>query len=348
MPLVIPVFIPHEGCPHACIFCDQHRISGRKGGVPVSPAEVRQTIVTWLGRSSRKRAAEVQIAFYGGSFTGLSITRQEELLKAAEPFLQDGSVRSLRLSTRPDYIDGEKVAFLRRHGVTTVELGLQSLDDRVLAASGRGHTADQSRRAMELLRDSGMEMGLQLMLGLPGQGASSLMRTAKEAAAMKPAFVRIYPVLVLRESGLHSLYTSGKYKPLSLGKAVIQAAWMKKYFQARGIRVVRVGLQPGPELVESLVAGPYHPAFGELVSSRIMLQETRKILHLTKGNAPQVLSISASDESIFRGVNSRNIKRLRELGLEGRYHLVTDRSQPRFTVRPRGAAAERVNDAQWQ
>ena len=338
MPFVIPVFIPHQGCPHACIFCNQHRISGQGVDTPVTPAEVRETISLWLGRRRDRTADEVQVAFYGGSFTGLPRPRQQELLRAVAPFLDSGQVRSIRLSTRPDYIDNERVAFLRAHGVAIVELGVQSLDDRVLAASGRGHQAAHTCRAVEFLRQGGMEIGMQLMLGLPAQSSRSLMRSVKQTAELKPDFVRIYPVLVLRDSKLHALYEKKQYRPLSLNNAVVKAAWMKKYLTARGIRVVRMGLQPGRELEKSLVAGPYHPAFGEMVGARIMLQQTRKLLRGAGKNRRRILSISDRDASLFRGVHSRNIDRLRELGLADRFALVTDRAQPRFTLRIMEAA----------
>ncbi len=333
MPLIIPVFIPHEGCPHACIFCNQRRISGENGAAPVTPEDVRETISTWLERNSKRAAGRTQVAFYGGSFTGLPVSRQRELLQAVEPFLNNGEVQSIRLSTRPDYVDENTAKFLKVHGVATVELGVQSLDDQVLAASNRGHAATHTREAFSLLREAGLETGLQIMLGLPGQTTCSLIRTVKEVAAMKPDFVRIYPVLVLRESGLNRLYERGEYRPLTLGKAVLQAAWMKNAMDRNGIRVVRMGLQPGPELEKSLVAGPYHPAFGELVSSRIMLRKTRKMLREGKKGEQVVLSISDRDESIFRGMHSGNIRRLRELGLADGFTLVTDRQQPRFTLK---------------
>lgn len=333
MPLVIPVFIPHQGCPHACIFCNQHRISGQGTDTFVTPSAVQDTISLWLNRDPDRSCGKVQVAFYGGSFTGLSKTRQQELLQAVSPFLYSGRVQSIRLSTRPDYIDSETVEFLRAHGVVTVELGVQSLDDSVLEASCRGHKAAHTYRAVEFLRDGGMEIGLQVMLGLPGQSTLSLIHTVKEVAALIPDFVRIYPVLILRDSKLDTLYNKGEYTPLTLNNAVVKAAWMKKHFDARGIRVVRMGLQAGPELEESLVAGPYHPAFGELVSARIMLKQIRNALQSVENNGQMILSISDRDGSIFRGVNSSNIRRLQELGFEGRYLLVTDREQPRFTLK---------------
>jgi histone acetyltransferase (RNA polymerase elongator complex component) len=333
MSFVIPVFIPHQGCPHTCVFCNQHRISGVTETTPVTPARVSDIIEQWLTRSPGRIAEGTQVAFYGGSFTGLGRSRQEELLAAVAPFREAGRVREIRLSTRPDYVDAATVDFLRRHGVTIVELGVQSMDRRVLDACGRGHGPGRTIKAVGLLRRGGMRVGIQLMIGLPGETTRSFLLTLAEAGRLRPDFVRIYPVLVLRGSKLAALFDQGEYRPLSLEKAVVRAARMKKYFDALGVRVVRMGLQAGPELEKSIVAGPYHPAFGEMVNARLMLGRTRRILRDARRDCPVALSISAKDQSVFRGIGSANIKRLRGLGLLDRFTLATDAAQPRNTVR---------------
>lgn len=333
MPLVIPVFIPHQGCPHCCIFCNQYRISGQTSKEHVTSADDVVTIIkTWLKRSA-KGSQDVQVAFYGGSFTGMDIARQGELLGAVAPFVTRGEVRTIRLSTRPDYIDRETVSFLRKQKVGIVELGVQTLDDRVLEISQRGHTAKQSLQAIRLLQEYGFTVGVQLMLGLPGQTTASLMKTVKEVAALKPDFVRIYPVLVLRGSALAVMFEEKKYTPLTLGAAVVQASWMKKYLDKYNIKIVRIGLQSGPELEENLLAGPYHPAFGEMVSSRLMLQKTRKLLKNVRAGQQVVLKINEKDQSIFRGIKSANMKRLEGLGLLDRFSLRIDKNLPRHSVR---------------
>ncbi|HHO47985.1 MAG TPA: radical SAM protein [Desulfobacteraceae bacterium] len=333
MAFVIPVFIPHQGCPHTCVFCNQHTITGTAGTAPVTPEGVRAVIEQWLARSPGRAAGGVQVAFYGGSFTGLPQSRQCELLDGVVPFLESGRVREIRLSTRPDYVDGPTIDFLRRRGVTVVELGVQSMDQTVLDACGRGHTCGQAVEAVRLLRRGAMQVGLQLMIGLPRETTASLLRTVREAARLRPDFVRIYPALVLRGSELADMLARGEYRPLSLGGTVVRAARMKEYFDARGIRVVRMGLQAGPELEKWLVAGPYHPAFGEMVNARIMLNRTRRILRKVREGEPVRLSISSRDRSAFRGVRSANIARLRELGLLDRFSLSADAGQPRHTVR---------------
>jgi len=183
-----------------------------------------------------------------------------------------------------------------------------------------------------MLREARLEVGVQLMVGLPGQSLLSLRRTVRQVAVLRPDFVRIYPVLVLKESGLAALHAQGCYHPLTLDQAVAQTAWMKNFFAAHGIRVVRMGLQPGPELEESLLAGPYHPAFGELVLARLMLRRTQRVLRDVPEGTKIRLSIAARDRSIFQGMGSANITRLRQLGLLERFELVTDPSQRRATL----------------
>ena len=330
MPLVIPIFIPHEGCPHRCVFCNQRRISGFAES-PVTPADVERTISTWLNRNN-KRNSRVQVALYGGSFTGLDRARQQELLAAAAPFVEQGRVAAVRLSTRPDYMDRETAAFHRRHHVSVVELGVQSMNDMVLHAARRGHDRQDVCKAVAVLREAGMEIGIQLMIGLPADSRRKLMDTVKQVIQLQPDFMRIYPVLVVADSVLARQYKEGKYQPISLDMAVLLAAWMKKRFDETGIRVVRMGLQSGPDLDQALVAGPWHPAFGELVNSRLMLQQTRKLLLSVARDTPVVLSIHEKDQSTFRGMHSGNIQRLQQLGLWPQITLITGREQPRGSV----------------
>lgn len=333
MPFIIPVFIPHEGCPHDCVFCNQRSISGKQGN-PVLGEDVCQIVSTWLDGRAGKRAGVAQVAFYGGSFTGLPIARQKELLEAVAPFIKYGKVGSIRVSTRPDYIDAPRLALLASHGVRVVELGVQSLDDKVLSLAGRGHPAGKVRTAVEKLREHGFEVGIQLMVGLPGESCSALRRTVRGVVKLAPDFVRIYPVLVVAGSRLADIYREGGYRPLTLQRAVMFTAFMKKQFDGYGIRVVRMGLQPGEELEKALVAGPYHPAFGEMVRSRLMFSTVKKILNpLKNANKKVTLTISDRDHSVFRGINSVNLEQLARLGLLDLFYLETDPHQPRQTVK---------------
>jgi histone acetyltransferase (RNA polymerase elongator complex component) len=332
MPLIIPIFIPHEGCPHCCVFCNQHSISGQSSP-PVSGAEVEATIRAWLARSRPENRGQVQVAFYGGSFSGLPAERQIELLSAVQPFRDQGVVQEIRLSTRPDYIDRRRLDLLCRLGATIIELGVQSCDDSVLLQAGRGHSRADVERAAQLIKERNLRLGVQLMIGLPGDRFRSLRNTAETVIRLRPEFVRLYPVLVLRGSGLEGLRLQGGYRPLSLGRAVVLAAFMKKRFDDQGIGVVRMGLQPTRELEQARTAGPYHPAFGEMVQARLMLRQTRRLLAGVSKSAPVVLVIAECDQSVFRGVGSANIKRLRQLGLLDRFTLRTDPRQPRHTLK---------------
>jgi histone acetyltransferase (RNA polymerase elongator complex component) len=330
-PLVIPIFISHQGCPQRCIFCDQYTITGHSGleDQPVTPATVKKTIEQWLNRPRKENNGGIQVAFYGGSFTGLSIKRQEELLRAVRPYIGTGQVNSIRISTRPDYIDDSIVSFLKEYSVSIVELGIQSLDEDVLQASFRGHSRQQSEDAISLLMKNGFTVGAQIMCGLPADTTKRLMKTVKRVAALAPDFVRIYPVLVIRGSGLEKKYRNSTYEPLSLSKAIALSCRMKTLFDQHGIKVVRMGLQPSRELESKLLAGPYHPSFGELVISRVLFKKSRKYLRQTATGSKRCLSIAAADESAFRGPKNVSMKRLAALGLLDEVELVFDKNQPR-------------------
>lgn len=332
--LVIPLFIVHQGCPHRCVFCNQESITGRTDAhlKPVQAAEVAATIDDWLARSGGRPGRAVQVAFYGGSFTCLERGYQQELLAAVRPYLDDGRVAAIRLSTRPDAVDHETVSFLKEHGVGVVELGVQSLDDRVLAASGRGHTVADVKSAFSALQAGGMRVGGQLMIGLPGETTVSTLAGAKALAALGPDFVRIYPTLVIRGSVLANRYQAGEYRPYSLLQAVALVARLKEIFAQHDIPVVRMGLQPSQPLEQDMLAGPYHPAFGELVLGRIFFNRVRALLAQAPGTAERTLSIAPADLSIFRGQKNRSVQRLEQLGLSAGMRLHLDPDQPRHTA----------------
>ncbi|MBU0483326.1 MAG: radical SAM protein [Proteobacteria bacterium] len=331
-PFVIPVFIHHQGCPHRCVFCDQTRITGAAGtGRTVDAEDVRLEIERHLIRPRRFRWP-VQVAFYGGSFTGLDIDLQLKLLSAVKPFIDKGEVDQIRLSTRPDYIGPDTASFLFDHGVRIVELGVQSMEPEVLAASGRGHSPDQTEAAFGYLKSGGLEVGAQLMVGLPGETTSGLIKGAYRIAGLKPDLVRIYPTVVLKGSGLARLYEDGRYRPPSLHKALALTARLKGIFDRYQIRVIRMGLQATETLEQSIVAGPYHPAFGELVLSRILFKKVRAVLSCLPAEGRGTISIAEADQSIFRGRKNMNVKRLVDLGLAARAEIIFDNNQPRNTV----------------
>lgn len=306
--LVIPIFIPHQGCPQNCIFCNQVSISGQRVSNEDDTQLVQSSVNLWLGRSRRQE--RTQVAFYGGSFTCLDIERQESLLNAVQPFIAGGEVQSIRLSTRPDCIDKKVCDFLKEKHVTTVELGVQSFDDTVLQAAWRGHSAADSTRAAECIQEAGLELGLQLMPGLPGENSYSWLSTIQQTVRIKPDCVRIYPTLVIGGAGLANEYGAGTYAPLSMNRAIAYCCKAKTSFDAAGIKVLRMGLQAADSLEDQLIAGPYHPAFGEMVTARLWLKRSRKILHTSPPASHTVFTLSDRDVSAFVGPKRSNMKRL--------------------------------------
>lgn len=330
IPFIIPIFIQHQGCPHRCIFCDQNRITGRGGKeekLP-SPLEIQETIDRCLAWPRKKR--RVELAFYGGSFTGLPLHEQQELLGAAQPYLQSGEISSIRLSTRPDYIDRKIVQFLKERHVSLVEIGVQSMEPQVLEACRRGHSGDDVEAAFYFLRESGIGVGAQLMVGLPGETTGGVLGGAEKIAALAPDCVRIYPAVVLKGSGLERLYHLGKYKPPAMNKTLAVVCRLKEIFDRHNIAVIRMGLQHAEDLEDNIVAGPYHQAFGEMVHSRMLFKKARKALGEKQGK--KTISIASSDQSIFRGCRNKNIQRLTELGLLDNVEMIFQPLQARQTV----------------
>lgn len=302
---ILPIFVPHAGCPNQCVFCDQKRISGSL--FPASGAQVRQAL-EGLGPGPA-----VELAFYGGSFTAVEPAVQEELLAAAEPYRRQGRVAAIRVSTRPDAVDGPALARLRRWGVGTVELGAQSMDDGVLALCGRGHTAGDTVRAAALVREGGFSLILQMMTGLPGSGEEQDLETARRLADLRPDGMRIYPTVVLRGTELEAMWRRGEYREHTVEDAVRVCARILPLLEERGIPVIRLGLNPTQELSEGgAAAGAYHPALGELVRSRILLDRARRLLAEAGPAGEAVLGVSPARVSAMTGWRRCNLRRLEE------------------------------------
>ena len=266
-PLIIPFFIPHQGCPHTCLFCDQHQITGRH--IIPDTAGIRETIARYI-KSAGKDRINAEVAFFGGSFTALPLPVQKNLLFAVKPFLSGGGIDSIRVSTRPDYIDEKICTMLREHGVKTVELGAQSFHDHVLSLAQRGHSAADTIRAVSTIKLSGLDAGIQLMPGLPGEKQGQAQESALIARNLFPSCVRVYPAVVLDGTGLADMYARGEYTPLTIEEAVETASDITGTIEEAGIPVIRIGLHPlSPEHVSSVIAGPYHPAMGFLVRARL-------------------------------------------------------------------------------
>jgi histone acetyltransferase (RNA polymerase elongator complex component) len=297
---IVPVFIPHMGCPHLCVFCNQKNISG------ASHAPSPEEVASYLDGSLSLDTPEAVIAFYGGTFTAIPGPEQEKYLSIAQRFIAEKRASGVRLSTRPDGMDARIALFLKEHGVRTVELGVQSLDDGVLKKSGRGHTANDAALAARTVKDAGLELGIQLMAGLPGDSKEKFLETVSGTARLKPHFVRIYPALVVEGSGLADMWRRGEYSPLALDEAVELCSEALEIFEAAGIRVIRLGLQPGEELEKSLLAGPYHPSFGHLVKSRVALKRMLGALEGIEGNTAEIF-VNPKELSIYKGIGSSNI-----------------------------------------
>ncbi len=310
---IIPVFVPHLGCPNDCVFCNQRRISGH-----IEPATA-QTVKNAIEEAAAltPKGTKRQLAFYGGSFTAIPEARQIELFEAAQPYLENGTISSIRLSTRPDAIDEAVLKRLEKYGVTVVELGAQSMSDKVLTLSGRGHDSAAVENASRLVRAAGFKLILQMMTGLPGDSDESCIETVRRIIALEPDGVRIYPTVIVRDTVLCDLWRAGSYKEHTVEDAVRVCAKIVPMFEAAGIPIIRMGLNPTEDLSGGdALGGAYHPALGELVHSRIMLQKARELLAGTPPQSRVTLGVNRSEVSKMVGQHRCNVKALtREFSL---------------------------------
>ncbi len=278
----IPIFIPELACPFQCAFCNQEKISGHN--LIPDDAEIIETIEAHL-KSFKEKNRFVEVAYFGGSFTGIPFDQQEHFLGLVQPFIEKGLVQSIRLSTRPDYIDGKILRMLKKYNVGTIELGAQSLDDEVLKKSHRGHTAKHVEEASKLIHEFGFKLGLQMMIGLPGDSFEKSLETANKIVELGADNTRIYPALVIKDTAMHLWYKKGKYTPLSLEEAVNWTKQILPVFENAGVKVIRVGLHPSEGLLdgEELIAGPFHISFRELVLTEIWNDKLKPLLKTHRG-----------------------------------------------------------------
>lgn len=307
----IPIFIPELACPHQCIFCNQAKISGQQK-IP-NPSDIPSIVDTYL--STMQDGREVEVAFFGGSFTGLPLQLQEQYLEQAFYYHKEGKISGIRLSTRPDYISQPVLDLLKRYGVTTIELGAQSTHDEVLLASGRGHKRESIWNASELILKNDFHLGLQMMIGLPKDSFERSAQTVDDIISLGADNTRIYPTLVIKGTQLAKLYESGRYSPLDLPTAV---SWSKEFFlrfEQAGVKVLRVGLHPSEELNQgkSLLAGPYHKSFKELVMTEVWreillsnlkdLKDEKLTLFVHPSQINFVYGYGGSNKQIFHSKN---------------------------------------------
>lgn len=308
----IPIFIPELACPHQCIFCNQAKISGQQ--VIPQPEDIPSIVDTYLNTMNDGR--EVEIAFFGGSFTGIPLDLQERYLQKAYKYLQEGKICGIRLSTRPDYINPRVIDLLKRYGVTTIELGAQSTNDDVLMASGRGHKSDAIRQAADMIHSAGFHLGLQMMIGLPHDTYERSRQTVDDIISLGADNTRIYPTLVIKGTQLAKLFELGRYTPLDLDTAV---AWAKDFylrFESAGLTILRVGLHASEELTheKSLLAGPYHKSFKELMMTKIWAEILNKELNGIS-NKEIRLEVNPSQINFVWGYAGQNKKIFEEKGL---------------------------------
>lgn len=325
----VAVFVPHAGCTHRCVFCDQRTIAGVQS---IPDDETVCAMLTQAAENLGERARFAQIAFFGGSFTAISKREMLRLLCTAQPFLQQngGVFGGIRISTRPDAIDSEMLDLLKMYGVTAIELGAQSMDAGVLAASARSHTAEDVCAASALIREAGFSLGLQMMTGLPLDTGEKTLATAKALADLYPDTMRIYPTLVLEGAPLAELWRSGGYQPQTLEDAVALGAELLLLFHQRGIHVIRVGLHDSPELQHHVLAGPYHPAFRELCHSAVLLQKAKAAL-LNRPAGKYLLRVAPGAQSAMAGQHKANRFALEQLGYQVR--IKADPAVETFTVK---------------
>jgi len=302
---IIPVFVPHKGCPHDCIFCNQKKITGQIE--EVTAGKVKEKIEKNLS-TIPKEGSHIEVAFFGGSFTAIPIDYQKELLEAAFGYVKEGRIESIRVSTRPDCINTNIVENLKKYGVRIVELGVQSMDEEVLKLCNRGHTSEAVVNAVRLLKEYDFITGIQMMIGLPSDSEEKALKTARELIDLKPDIARIYPALVIRNTYMEKMYLNGEYKPLTLSAAVELSKKLLILFEGNGINVIRIGLQPTENILlgKDVVAGPFHPAFRQLVESLVYRDMVVYLLNKTIGKCENII-LKANPKNISELIGHKKI-----------------------------------------
>ena len=331
--MIIPIFVMNSGCPHRCIFCNQ-KITAGNYPPEINREYFESEINSYLGWNKDKSRL-VEIAFYGGSFTGIDHSYQENLLSWAQSYIQAGLVHYIRVSTRPDYIDTGILARLEKYGVTTVEIGAQSFIDDVLQFAQRGHNAADTIKAIRLLKKENFQTSLHLMAGLPKDTKDGFVYSLEKTIELKPDMVRIHPVVVFRGTALAAEFTEGNYQPLPLAEAISLCALAREKLSAAGIRVIRTGLHLTKEMEndDAVLAGPLHPAFGSLVLAAIYYEKTRQLLEQIPSETREIsFKLHNSDVSSFRGPRSNNIAAIKKLCPQAVINVRTSLEQKRGLI----------------
>ncbi len=305
----IPVFLPEINCPNRCIYCNQYKITGQTKHP--EPNAIKPLVASYLNTFKPKKKT-VELAFFGGTFTGMPKARQIAYLKEAKTLLDEGKIQGIRLSTRPDYVDQNTIDCLSFYGVTTVELGVQSMNDLVLKNSRRNYTSESVKRAAQLIKRGRIKLGIQIMTGLPGDNYQIFQQTVEEVISLQPTCARIYPTLVIKDTILEQLFLEGKYKPQTLAEAIRFAKNALWQCERANIKVIRVGLHPSEELCKdkSLVDGPFHPAFREMVLTDIWNDLLKNIISNKNDLKTESITIYVNPKDInhaigYKGINKK-------------------------------------------
>lgn len=307
---IIPIFVPHRGCPHDCIFCNQKKITGVS--TDVTGEDVRNIIEEYL--TTIDKDASVEVAFFGGSFTAIDIEIQKSLLSVAKEYVDKGVINDIRMSTRPDCIDDEILTMLKEYKVSIIELGVQSLDEDVLRDSIRGHMVDEVIKSSKLIKEYGISLGLQMMVGLPSDTEEKCIKTARKFIELEPDCVRIYPTLVVKETGLENLLAKKQYSPFTLEESIQIVKKLLTLFYVNNTNVIRVGLQATDDIQigKAVVDGPYHPAFRELVEGEMIKDYLTSIIIENKAKSSMVVNTNKKNVSRIIGNKKSNSVYMKE------------------------------------
>lgn len=307
----IPIFTPDIACKGNCIFCDQKNITSQY--YQPTTADVQGTIIRHL-QSIPQENAHIEVGFFGGSFTGLSIDKQEEYLQLVQPYIAEGKIHSIRLSTRPDMIDDDILRMLKQYHVETIELGAQSFDKEVLLKSERGHSIEDTYNASEKIKTAAINLGLQMMIGLPGDTIEKSIHTAKTIVNLGATNTRIYPLLVIKNTPLEQMYKKGEYKVLSIDTTVDYLSKIIPVFEKAHVHILRVGLHQSEGLNsgDTLIAGPYHPSIKELAISKIWKELLQPLLQTDTYKEKIMIEVPPREINYAIGYHASNKKMLLE------------------------------------
>lgn len=326
---IIPIFVPHRGCPHDCIFCNQKKITGVS--TDITSEDVRNIIEEYL--TTIDKDASIEIAFFGGSFTAIDMNIQRNLLSVAKEYVDKNIVDDIRISTRPDCINDEILTMLKEYKVSIIELGVQSLDEKVLVDSVRGHSDEDVFKSSKLIKKYGIKLGLQMMVGLPSDTEEKCIKTAKKFIELKPDCVRVYPTLVVKETGLEKLLNEGEYNSFTLEESIDIVKKVLVLFYINNINVIRVGLQATEDIAigKAVLAGPYHPAYRELVESKMYGDYIEYLIRKYDTKKDVLVLVNKKNVSRILGNKKSNVKEIK-----GKYNILLKTKEENLNINELG------------